>query len=158
MEFDFVPCRLAMFIYGKVLCMVQRMHDELQKLLAVLPCYVQMMQHDLAPLIESADASFEKLDEDAASFMRASLQMYNFLEDQEDDILPRADEDLRASCEEAWISLNDFSSKTLAMLPTRLLMSNKIAVLRDHVSLLERTLAVMLQVSSTPNKRACLPR
>jgi hypothetical protein len=45
MEFDFVPCRLAMFIYGKVLCMVQRMHDELQKLLAVLPCYVQMMQH-----------------------------------------------------------------------------------------------------------------
>jgi hypothetical protein len=85
--------------------------------------------------------------------MRASLQLYNFLESH--GFLARVqDEETRTSCEEAWISLSSFSSKMLARLPTTLMQSSRIAVLRDHVGLLERTLAILLEeVSSSKRQR-----
>lgn len=121
-------------------------HDgkTLISLLSMMISHLHVVDSNLAHLLLSSarhdDAeAWKTFDTNTAGFMRATLMMYASLEEK---IIP-------AECEEAvkqaWIAVNSFAAQRLAMLPCMEdATSSRMTFLRDHVTLLERTLAVML--------------
>ena len=49
----------------------------------------------------------------------------------------------------AWAMVNALASERLAMLPTNVMVMERVEFLREHISLLQRTLAVMYEEAST---------
>lgn len=113
--------------------------------LNTITSYIKTIEADMPLLLISSSPSNEKIDADIAGFMRSSLHMYTSIEASQ-ILLQHA---CSMKCQEAVSHTlhhaKSLSEKHVAQLPTTLLLTERIEMLQQHLVLLQRTLATILE-------------